>query len=850
MSSVSFQNLFKNLGQGYTSLDPSQIDANGNPVNNNLTGFGLTAADIKKLATSPTGFLAGVTGPDATISNAAGNAVYQPLDGLSVAGAYQNDGRASVQAQKMTGASQPVYPTGFTDGSGNVLRASAVDAGQFQSWTTGYQKEFIYDELFASGMLSAQLKTTGIPTTADIGLLKQGFSLTIGTGGSAVHVVLGPSLDANGKQILENQVKVIVVENLTKTKFATMTLAEQTLVANTSYFQTTLSVQLGLKVNPAIPTTAPSTLASTIATAFATAIATIAADAQSVGVSINPTTGAFGGVGATNENTIKDGRMITYDDVKIFLDEIAALKAQVANMAILSDDSIQTKIDAIKQRYMQVSAFGSVPNQMSAADVAYGYHDTNGNIDNAIKLTKNVVSLDTSDTTGNSTTAPDGTGITRTQQTIYLHALCPHNINDARRIPADAFITPDDVGSLKTTYGVETPFYVKDPDGTLRELKQGAIVQVNAFGQLIGTVVDKNGKVVGGADGTALGQPGNTPRAGGVLNDIFSPRTLSLTGTGLVGGDQNLIAGGNYRPVGVSYGQENNGDQASFTDMPIVKYDIPVTTSGKTGVNSTNQSTIASGYGKLISAERTTLSLQNQMDQVAKSQTISTGTAGVDKSLDLPTLIFFMQFYTNLIKEQQVNASTEMVNQQNQLLNAYSQIQTLVNNAQSRFNAKEQTEERDLFGNLVDGSQTYTKVYIGSLVDPATNAPISQSTYNVMSMFDSVLSNGNSRNNGTNNTVLNPIEKLFNIKRPTQKLFEVGNDGRGGVYKTTAYTSTAWNSYGTSLSSAVTQINQQTQIMMNNINTLDKEKNQHFDLANNCLTKMNELMASIGRNIT
>jgi hypothetical protein len=36
---------------------------------------------------------------------------------------------------------------------------------------------------------------------------------------------------------------------------------------------------------------------------------------------------------------------------------------------------------------------------------------------------------------------------------------------------------------------------------------------------------------------------------------------------------------------------------------------------------------------------------------------------------------------------------------------------------------------------------------------------------------------------------------------------------------------------------------------MNNIDTLNKEKDQHFNLANNCLSKLTDILAAIGRNV-
>lgn len=85
-----------------------------------------------------------------------------------------------------------------------------------------------------------------------------------------------------------------------------------------------------------------------------------------------------------------------------------------------------------------------------------------------------------------------------------------------------------------------------------------------------------------------------------------------------------------------------------------------------------------------------------------------------------------------------------------------------------------------------------------------------------------------------------PLETLRGITRPQFEI--VNNEGQLIRYK-----SSAWSNMATQLSDAVTVINQETQIQMNAISTAEKEKNRYFEMANNALSKLNEVVQSIAR---
>ena len=56
-----------------------------------------------------------------------------------------------------------------------------------------------------------------------------------------------------------------------------------------------------------------------------------------------------------------------------------------------------------------------------------------------------------------------------------------------------------------------------------------------------------------------------------------------------------------------------------------------------------------------------------------------------------------------------------------------------------------------------------------------------------------------------------------------------------------------WDSFSTQLADTVTILNQQNQIKQNDIENAKKQENRHFDLANNALRKMNDMLLTIGR---
>ncbi len=234
-----------------------------------------------------------------------------------------------------------------------------------------------------------------------------------------------------------------------------------------------------------------------------------------------------------------------------------------------------------------------------------------------------------------------------------------------------------------------------------------------------------------------------------------------------------------------------------------------------------NEATIDRGYNIFIEQEKRLRDLDNQAMALSSTGSIS------DKALDVPTLIFLFSLYANLRREAEVAVETEEIQQQNKFLRDYSAMQAIVNRTLKTFSG--------------DNAATDRKRVLGEGAEVEINDP----DLSAILMFEEGQFSPNYRH---------PLEKLRDLPpRPFLDMvnFEGGEDGEGGeggVWVTgPAYLKSQWDAFATELSDAVSLINQQTQIKMNEINTLEKEKNRFFEMANNAVRKMTDMIQQIAR---
>jgi hypothetical protein len=218
-----------------------------------------------------------------------------------------------------------------------------------------------------------------------------------------------------------------------------------------------------------------------------------------------------------------------------------------------------------------------------------------------------------------------------------------------------------------------------------------------------------------------------------------------------------------------------------------------------------------SAYNSMLSQEKQILSLAESAQQAASGP--------IPGNIDAPQLIYEFQLNANLTGEAEVAVQTQELNQLNTLLGWYNQMQTLVNNAIASFPA--------------GSSDTATEPLLGG--SPNVNA--GDQTSEIVAMFN------------TGGYTASPLESLFGVKRPQQGLFSA-NTSKGATtsWSYASYDKQTWTTFGDELSAQVTQLNEQSQILTNAISSQQTQDNRHFELGNNTLQQMAQMIQTISTN--
>jgi hypothetical protein len=236
---------------------------------------------------------------------------------------------------------------------------------------------------------------------------------------------------------------------------------------------------------------------------------------------------------------------------------------------------------------------------------------------------------------------------------------------------------------------------------------------------------------------------------------------------------------------------------------------------------------IQHGYQVFLAQEQRIADLANERMQLVRDNGIFLG-----KHLDVPMLVYKFQANYSDSLDAEVTADTEEVNQQNALLKTYAAIQDIINQTLSKF-TKADDGSKVLYGKE-DSDVPDEDDYDPNKVD--YTYLISSTDLHTLSMFEDLLGAGQK----------SPMETILGISRPLFDFFRQ-NPGEDSNYDLNSYSQPQWSTYGTRLSETVTLINQNSQIQMNDINSLSKEKDRHFDLANNALSKMADIIENIAR---
>lgn len=292
----------------------------------------------------------------------------------------------------------------------------------------------------------------------------------------------------------------------------------------------------------------------------------------------------------------------------------------------------------------------------------------------------------------------------------------------------------------------------------------------------------------------------------------------------------------NYRP------QENarifyNGNEITLSSRPVLD------------AITTEPAKIQSGFDNLMRLEREILASQERRSALGGDTTFR------NPRLDVPTLIWQLQLLYEAEATAASDSGTEELDQLHKLLRDYGIMQRLVNETIGRYDASKQDERRRfldlpaptiIFGsatlqtrradgttavNTIPTQFTSTTVWAAQL-----SARLSPAELAVISMFsDDPPFNQVAFSQG------HPIEQIIGLSSRPRVQF-IGGSGVLANHR-----AGTWNSFSTSLNDAVTQLNQGNQIRQNEIENASRRANRHFDLGNNALRKMNDMLMTIGR---
>ena len=316
-------------------------------------------------------------------------------------------------------------------------------------------------------------------------------------------------------------------------------------------------------------------------------------------------------------------------------------------------------------------------------------------------------------------------------------------------------------------------------------------------------------------------------------------------------------------------------------------YDEQATTTGliRAPVNNLDEgATITKGIATFLRAETEILNMKQRREIITQN------VAFRDPNLDVPNLIFQLQLLYEAEAEGVVDAGTEEFRQLHKLLEDYNVMQQLLGTTLAAFDAAKNDDKRR-FMNIggksdggVDGGQTQSTdlafqdvdyresfngtTYVSIDVDAAPKyhwsllANFSDPLRDIHSTYVSRLGvDGDTTGKLTRTEMLafsmfadeafaspsnrgHPIESLYGAERPKFDLVDSGDGGAGSLKLAGKNT---FDQYQTALSNTITILNQQNQIKQNEVENATKQQNRHFELGNNALRKMNDLLLMIGR---
>ncbi len=258
------------------------------------------------------------------------------------------------------------------------------------------------------------------------------------------------------------------------------------------------------------------------------------------------------------------------------------------------------------------------------------------------------------------------------------------------------------------------------------------------------------------------------------------------------------------------------------------------------------------GFDIFLAQEKRMLELDNQRLKVANDGALGS------KRLDAPTLVFLLQQFQMLVTEANNSALAEEANQFNDLLKVYNAMQSKINELVKSFDVTQANQKRNFLAvmgkdrkDLVNGD--WNQYLDDETINNNDNPNLAGNPPDAVRFFDNVVGPNDPTawalfymfNKNPGGGFEGPLERLYGIDRPTTQMWTAGNPN-----KLVVNFRDAWNAFGTQLGDTVSQINQQSQVLSNKINSAEKEKNRYFEQANGALTKLYDVMNNVTRGIT
>lgn len=222
-----------------------------------------------------------------------------------------------------------------------------------------------------------------------------------------------------------------------------------------------------------------------------------------------------------------------------------------------------------------------------------------------------------------------------------------------------------------------------------------------------------------------------------------------------------------------------------------------------------NNASINRGYAVFIEQEQRILAIKQAEQQMLSAGGI-TNSDGTISRLDLPTLVALIQNQASLKQQAIITMRTEQLTQLNQLSQAYAEMQRIVNEALKKFNdtGKDADKEKHSLSVSFDNPSQFSTAVAYMFEDFASGKP-------------------------------HPVEKEFNITRPTHDMINNSNGSKNSFKRT------QWERFSTQLSDAVTLLN--PQLLTNDINQDNREQNRSYEQATGTVRRSFDLNIQIAR---